>query len=119
MSNFMSRSNKAAVVGIVATMAFSAMPMLTSVAQADPSCTVGTSGSPGRQSFTLKVSGNPCGRQVRAFATCLKESGGSYTEYGSTIKTGSSKADCGAAGYVNKYGHEVNVPGQGWTRYTH
>ncbi|MEU6525617.1 hypothetical protein ABZ892_23030 [Streptomyces sp. NPDC046924] len=118
----MKKVAKGAVVGFVTAVAFTAVPALTSVAHADPSCSVSASGTPGTRSLTVKVTSNPCGRQVRAFTSCVKESGGTFTAYGSAItSTGSSKADCsGGFGYVNKpYGHEVNVPGQGWTRYSY
>ncbi|MFE7775458.1 hypothetical protein ACFU5O_16460 [Streptomyces sp. NPDC057445] len=115
----MRKFTRTLVAGAAATIAFSGLPMVTSAAHADPSCIVSAGGSPGRQSFTLQVRSNPCSRQVRAYVECVKESGGTFNAYGPTItRPGSSKADCGFA-YVNKHGHEVNVPGQGWTRYTY
>ncbi|GAA3773358.1 hypothetical protein ACFS5L_26085 [Streptomyces phyllanthi] len=115
----MTITRKGAIAAAAAIMAVSSIPVLASTAQADPSCTVGTSGSPGSQTFTLNVTSNPCGRKVRAYVTCTNENGASTgTEYGPAITgTGKSKADCGSFRYVNKWGHEVNVPGQGWTRY--
>ncbi|MFB6616605.1 hypothetical protein ACIGFK_19640 [Streptomyces sp. NPDC085524] len=65
------------------------------------------------------MSSNPCGRQVRAWAECVTENGWTSQKTGSSISgTGSVSVSCGTA-YVNRKGHEVYVPGQGWARYVY
>ncbi|MFF4904869.1 hypothetical protein ACFY2T_08395 [Streptomyces sp. NPDC001260] len=102
-------------------MAFSGLPVFVATAQADPSCTVSATGSTSGRSYTVDFTKNPCGRKVRAYLGCI------YTDtfyrtkkYGQTISgTGSSTATCHAGDIIEKRGHQVYVPGQGWTTYLH
>lgn len=111
---------KRALAGVVAAAALSGLPVMTSTAHADPSCSVSASGSvANRNALTVTVKSNPCGRQVRAWVECVTATG--YTSQktsGSTTGTGTLRVDCGTA-YVNRSGHEVYVSGQGWTRYVY
>ncbi|MFI5802287.1 hypothetical protein [Streptomyces sp. NPDC051561] len=92
--------------------------MLTATAQADPSCTVSTSGSTSGRSYTAKVTKNPCGRKVRAYLGCIyTETSYRTRKYGATVTSGSSKATCNSKDKIEKRGHQVYVPGQGWTTY--
>lgn len=108
--------------GMAAVLAFTGLPFFLSTAHADPTCVVSTSGKPGRESLTITVTKNPCGRQVRAYTKCITHMGTSTTKTGSVVTSGKSKVDCGTAlvhGGDRTWGHDVNVPGQGWTRYPH
>lgn len=121
-------SKNSALAAMAAVMAFGGLPILATAAHAeenttrDPNCAVSASGSPGRESLTINVTKNPCGHQVRAYTKCITSMGISSTKTGSVVKTGKSKVDCGTAmvdGRSGTWGHDVNVPGQGWTRYPH
>ncbi|WP_427920035.1 hypothetical protein [Streptomyces sp. cg40] len=109
------------VVGAVSVLAFSGLPVFVAGAQADPSCTVSVSGSTSGKSYTVNFTKNPCGRKVRAYVGCI------YTDtfyrsnkYGKTISgTGTSTATCDSRDIIEKRGHQVYVPGQGWTTYLH
>ncbi|MGA5559227.1 hypothetical protein [Streptomyces lavendulocolor] len=107
------------VIAAAATV-FSGLPAVTSVAQADPPCAVSASGSvANRSKLTVSVTKNPCRHQVRAWVECVSNMGTkSQKTSGAIGGTGTVRVDCGSA-YVNRSGHEVNVPGQGWTRYVY
>lgn len=98
------------------------IPVITATsASADPSCITSANSTVNwaKQKVTVNVTSNPCSRQVRAWAECVTESGGSFQRTSGSISgTGSATADCGTA-YVNRKGHEVYVPGQGWARYVY
>ncbi len=113
---------KKSFAAVAAVTVLGGVPVLTATsASADPSCITSASAkvNAARQKSTVTVTSNPCSRQVRAWAECMNESGGTFQKTSGYISgTGSVTVDCGVA-YVNKKGHEVNVPGQGWTRYVY
>ncbi|WP_405493545.1 hypothetical protein [Streptomyces sp. NBC_00096] len=110
---------KKAMLGLAAAVVVSGLPALTSTAAADPSCITSANATSSDGTVTVRVSSNPCSRQVRAWVECVAENGVKTQRTGSAISgTGSASVSCGFA-YVNRKGHEVNVPGQGWTRYVY
>ncbi|MEU6297145.1 hypothetical protein [Streptomyces erythrochromogenes] len=110
---------KKAVFGLAVAAVFSGLPALTTTASADPSCITSANATASRDTVTVRVSSNPCNRQVRAWVECVAENGVTSQRTGSAITgTGSTSVSCGFA-YVNRKGHEVNVPGQGWARYVY
>lgn len=112
---------KRITLGAIAVLAFSGLPVFVAGAQADPSCVVSATGSTSGKSYTVKFTKNPCGRKVRAYVGCI------YTDtfyrtkkYGSTLSgTGTSKATCHPSDVIEKRGHQVYVPGEGWVTYLH
>lgn len=112
----------AAAVAAFATVPVLAASPASAAPPPDPSCITSANATvnSARTSVTVRVTSNPCSRQVRAWAECWNEAGGHWEKVSGAISgTGSTTAGCGAGGYVNKKGHEVNVPGQGWTRYVY
>ena len=113
---------KKSLAATAAVAVIGGIPVLTATsASADPSCITSANATvnTARQKVTVKVTSNPCSRQVRAWAECMNESGGTFQKTSGYVSgTGSVTVDCGFA-YVNRKGHEVNVPGQGWTRYVY
>ncbi|NEC92212.1 hypothetical protein [Streptomyces sp. SID12501] len=109
------------LVGAASVLAFSGLPVFMAGAQADPSCVVSATGSTSGKSYTVKFTSNPCGRKVRAYLGCINPDTFYRTnKYGATISgTGSSKATCHPDDMIEKRGHQVNVPDQGWTTYIH
>lgn len=109
------------LVGAASLLAFGGLPVFVGSAHADPSCVVSAKGSTSGKSYTVNFTSNPCGRKVRAYLGCI------YTDtfyrtnkYGATLSgTGSSTAKCHPDDKIEKRGHQVYVPGQGWTTYLH
>ncbi|WP_210585800.1 hypothetical protein [Streptomyces sp. GESEQ-35] len=115
------KRSKSILVGAASVLAFSGIPVFVAGAHADPSCVVSATGSTSGKSYTVKVTSNPCGRQARAYLGCINP-GTFYrtNKYGATISgTSTSKATCHSDDKIEKRGHQVYVPGQGWTTYLH
>ncbi|MFF8484450.1 hypothetical protein ACGFZG_17500 [Streptomyces antibioticus] len=113
------RRSRSILVGAAAALTFSGIPLFVSTAQADPSCVVSTTGSTSGKSFTVKVTSNPCGRKARAYLGCINpDTFYRTTKYGAALSgVGTSKATCHPDDKIEKRGHQVYVPGQGWTTY--
>ncbi|MDQ0932589.1 hypothetical protein QFZ49_002519 [Streptomyces turgidiscabies] len=109
------------LVGVASVLAFGGLPVFVEGAQADPSCVVSVASSTSGKSLTVKVTSNPCGRKVRAYLGCINpDTFYRENKYGATISgIGSSKATCHPDDVIEKRGHQVNVPDQGWTTYIH
>jgi hypothetical protein len=107
--------------GVASVLAFSSLPVFVGSAQADPSCVVSARGATSGKSYAVNFTSNPCGRQVRAYLGCINPGTFYRTKkYGATLSgTGRSTAKCHPDDKIEKRGHQVNVPGQGWTTYLH
>jgi hypothetical protein len=82
-----------------------------------PNCNPGVSGSPGVNSFTLHVTGNPCSDPIKAYVTCVFMGGIGGPSYGPAVTLGSSKAECGF-GAVYEYGYSIEYAPGSWSNIT-
>jgi hypothetical protein len=105
----LTRTLKPAAIAAAAIAAVVVLPAAASAAAASPdTCKRAVTGAPGSITYTITVTADSCGQQIRASAYCLYPGIGSHWAHGNTVTAAgkTSKLDCGLfVEYFDPYGY--------------